>query len=84
MIAKVIAMSNSSPMALFPFPASMPLIVSITTESNGLMLQFSHAQRRETLPLKEQGLIQCALLFVNEGEMRCKVFFCNKTPYCLN
>ena len=36
MIAKVISMNNSTSMALFPFPASVLSIVSITMELNGL------------------------------------------------
>ena len=39
-------------MGLFPFPASVLSVVSITMELNGRTWQFAHAQRRETLPLK--------------------------------
>ena len=50
MIAKVIPMSNSTSIALFPFPASLISIISITMELSALPLQFAHAQRREILP----------------------------------
>ena len=45
MIVKVIPMSNSTSMALFPFRASVLSIVSITMELNGVDRLFAHAQR---------------------------------------
>ena len=59
MIAKVIPMSNSTSMALFPFRALVLSIVSIRMELNGLTWQFAHVQRRETLPLIQLSCFYC-------------------------